>query len=119
MVWWFFFFFPSDLKTVFLAFVADKNQLFFGRGVWVGEILSSVSFAVGSESTEILERNSISRAVTPTAESPGICPVTRLSAQLEFAERLRGAAEVGITLPLPACLHCSVSILQPPSQQKG
>lgn len=87
-----FFFSSSGLKTVFLVFVADKNQLFFGRGVWVGEILSSASFAVGSESTEILERNSISRAVTPTDESPGICPVTHLSAQLEFAERLSPGA---------------------------
>ena len=49
------FFSSSDLATVFLAFVADKNQLFFGRGAWAGEILSSASFAVGSKSTEILE----------------------------------------------------------------
>lgn len=45
----------SGLETVFLAFVADKNQLFFGRGAWVGKILSSASFATGSESTEILQ----------------------------------------------------------------
>lgn len=50
-----FVFSSSGLETVFLAFVADKNQLFFGRGAWAGEILSSASFAMGSESTEILE----------------------------------------------------------------
>lgn len=56
---WLFCFFSgfssSGLETVFLAFVADKNQLFFGRGAWAGEILSSASFATGSESTEILQ----------------------------------------------------------------
>lgn len=48
------FFSSSGLETVFLAFVADKNQLFFGRGAWAGEILSSAPSAAGSESAEIL-----------------------------------------------------------------
>lgn len=53
-------FFPSvfsssDLETVFLTFVADKYRLVFGRAAWVGEVLSSASLAVGSESAAILE----------------------------------------------------------------
>lgn len=56
-VWVFFpsVFSSSDLETVFLTFVADKYRLVFGRGAWVGEVLSSASLAVGSKSAAILE----------------------------------------------------------------
>lgn len=50
----------SGLETVFLASVGDKNQLFFEEAAWVGEVLSSSSFATGSESSKIVEEGASS-----------------------------------------------------------
>lgn len=47
-------------KQFFLHLSLIRISYVFGRGAWVGEILSSASSAVGSESTEISRRNSIS-----------------------------------------------------------